>query len=404
MPTSYSRTHPQSVEAHLHSVSLPTLTTFAHTPQLRWKSVHSSESSNLRRAPHAVYRPPPVHAVLAAIVSDDEVGRFRGEEWRGNRYAEAITGKVTTSAPSINITTASTATIANHYIYRCDPALDVVTRSESATTIPTALFYTRAGYHDVVEKVSMRDEGSINVASNHVALDVTVGLGIEGIIDYRATQGGGRSSPGLMVQGEEVSEAEDEHCEETNDHVEDDGSEYYDKVCRKRPISTIQIPTFRPHSMSDEISRASPALSEASTNSSIRRQRDLSDSPATAAIVTAARKRRSPDAKAKFVWLVLRFSLFILRGAPWLSARMNPSELCGESFTRLYNLKGELCRGFQFSFRSECTLTFRVGHERSHRNEKPFACNFGYGCDKAFARPHELVVRHLFDCWTRHSV
>ncbi|KAM0749108.1 hypothetical protein T439DRAFT_290877 [Meredithblackwellia eburnea MCA 4105] len=55
------------------------------------------------------------------------------------------------------------------------------------------------------------------------------------------------------------------------------------------------------------------------------------------------------------------------------------SELCGETFTRRYNLRG---------------------HQRAHRNEKPFMCSYE-GCEKAFARAHDCKRHELLHLGVR---
>ncbi|KAK4057244.1 hypothetical protein OIO90_001741 [Microbotryomycetes sp. JL221] len=74
------------------------------------------------------------------------------------------------------------------------------------------------------------------------------------------------------------------------------------------------------------------------------------ESRTTQATINAAIRRRNPNSAAKFV-----------------------CDLCGESFTRRYNLKG---------------------HLRAHRNEKPYICSFE-GCGKAFARSHDCKRHEL---------
>ncbi|ORY87416.1 hypothetical protein BCR35DRAFT_38152 [Leucosporidium creatinivorum] len=73
-------------------------------------------------------------------------------------------------------------------------------------------------------------------------------------------------------------------------------------------------------------------------------------SKTTQATIEAAMRRRNPGTTAKFA-----------------------CDLCGETFTRRYNLKG---------------------HQRAHRNEKPFACSYE-GCGKAFARAHDCKRHEL---------
>ncbi|KAK4051324.1 hypothetical protein OIV83_002808 [Microbotryomycetes sp. JL201] len=81
-----------------------------------------------------------------------------------------------------------------------------------------------------------------------------------------------------------------------------------------------------------------------------RNQAPTRESKTTQATIDAAMRRRNPGTNAKFV-----------------------CDLCGETFTRRYNLKG---------------------HLRAHRNEKPFICSYD-GCDKAFARSHDCKRHEL---------
>ncbi|GAA5975340.1 hypothetical protein JCM11641_005944 [Rhodosporidiobolus odoratus] len=80
------------------------------------------------------------------------------------------------------------------------------------------------------------------------------------------------------------------------------------------------------------------------------------ESKTTQATIEAAKRRRNKDAVAKFV-----------------------CELCGETFTRRYNLRG---------------------HQRAHRNEKPYKCSYD-GCDKAFARAHDCKRHELLHLGVR---
>ncbi|KAM0789304.1 hypothetical protein ACM66B_000144 [Microbotryomycetes sp. NB124-2] len=81
-----------------------------------------------------------------------------------------------------------------------------------------------------------------------------------------------------------------------------------------------------------------------------RNQAPTRESKTTQATIDAAMRRRNPGSNAKFV-----------------------CDLCGETFTRRYNLKG---------------------HLRAHRNEKPFECSYE-GCGKAFARSHDCKRHEL---------
>ncbi|KAL8292146.1 hypothetical protein RQP46_001612 [Phenoliferia psychrophenolica] len=80
------------------------------------------------------------------------------------------------------------------------------------------------------------------------------------------------------------------------------------------------------------------------------------ESKTTPATIEAAQRRRNPNVAARFV-----------------------CELCGETFTRRYNLRG---------------------HQRAHRNEKPYACSYE-GCEKAFARAHDCKRHELLHLGVR---
>ncbi|GAA6005616.1 uncharacterized protein JCM10292_006715 [Rhodotorula paludigena] len=80
------------------------------------------------------------------------------------------------------------------------------------------------------------------------------------------------------------------------------------------------------------------------------------ESKTTQATIDAAKKRRNANAVAKFV-----------------------CELCGETFTRRYNLRG---------------------HQRAHKGEKPYKCGYD-GCDKSFARAHDCKRHELLHLGVR---
>ncbi|GAA5933029.1 hypothetical protein JCM1841_003221 [Sporobolomyces salmonicolor] len=80
------------------------------------------------------------------------------------------------------------------------------------------------------------------------------------------------------------------------------------------------------------------------------------ESKTTQATIEAAKRRRNANAVAKFV-----------------------CELCGETFTRRYNLRG---------------------HQRAHAGEKPYKCSYE-GCDKAFARAHDCKRHELLHLGVR---
>ncbi|GAA5890540.1 hypothetical protein JCM8208_004906 [Rhodotorula glutinis] len=80
------------------------------------------------------------------------------------------------------------------------------------------------------------------------------------------------------------------------------------------------------------------------------------ESKTTQATIDAAKRRRNAGAVAKFV-----------------------CELCGETFTRRYNLRG---------------------HQRAHKGEKPYRCS-QEDCDKSFARAHDCKRHELLHLGVR---
>ncbi|GAA5975001.1 hypothetical protein JCM5350_004538 [Sporobolomyces pararoseus] len=100
----------------------------------------------------------------------------------------------------------------------------------------------------------------------------------------------------------------------------------------------------------------------ATTAKSGRGKRQVSEegfsekSKTTQATIDAAKRRRNANAVAKFV-----------------------CDLCGETFTRRYNLRG---------------------HQRAHNGEKPYKCSYE-GCDKAFARAHDCKRHELLHLGVR---
>ncbi|GAA5876475.1 hypothetical protein JCM16303_003548 [Sporobolomyces ruberrimus] len=101
---------------------------------------------------------------------------------------------------------------------------------------------------------------------------------------------------------------------------------------------------------------------KSSTTRASRSKRQASEegfterSKTTQATIDAAKRRRNANAVAKFV-----------------------CELCGETFTRRYNLRG---------------------HQRAHMGEKPYKCSYD-GCDKAFARAHDCKRHELLHLGVR---
>jgi uncharacterized Zn-finger protein len=117
---------------------------------------------------------------------------------------------------------------------------------------------------------------------------------------------------------------------------------------------------------------------KSSTTRASRSKRQASEegfterSKTTQATIDAAKRRRNANAVAKFV-----------------------CELCGETFTRRYNLRGEYCFAFASIWLALTRLARHgTGHQRAHMGEKPYKCSYD-GCDK---------VSHLPPCRQRCQI
>ncbi|SCZ89331.1 BZ3500_MvSof-1268-A1-R1_Chr9g10370 [Microbotryum saponariae] len=115
-----------------------------------------------------------------------------------------------------------------------------------------------------------------------------------------------------------------------------------------------QSPVASPSAWTEERRSSQSSVSDGGGQHSLEGRRRGTqpslESKTTMATIQAAMRRRNPGVQAKFM-----------------------CDLCGETFTRRYNLRG---------------------HQRAHRNEKPFVCHHP-GCDKAFARSHDCKRHEL---------
>ncbi|GAA5889352.1 hypothetical protein JCM5296_006337 [Sporobolomyces johnsonii] len=102
--------------------------------------------------------------------------------------------------------------------------------------------------------------------------------------------------------------------------------------------------------------RAAAAKGKGRARRQVSEEQFTKESKTTQATIEAAKRRRNANAVAKFV-----------------------CELCGETFTRRYNLRG---------------------HQRAHAGEKPYKCSYE-GCDKAFARAHDCKRHELLHLGVR---
>ncbi|GAA5867006.1 hypothetical protein JCM8547_008406 [Rhodosporidiobolus lusitaniae] len=165
---------------------------------------------------------------------------------------------------------------------------------------------------------------------------------------------------GSAIADEEYEEFEDEEGEggdESGDYAEDgeEGMGGRGGGGRRRPSASAASSSSKAAAAKKGKKKASPSSSSAAGGGAAGGD-FTKESKTTQATIDAAKKRRNSNAVAKFV-----------------------CELCGETFTRRYNLRG---------------------HQRAHRNEKPYKCSYE-GCDKAFARAHDCKRHELLHLGVR---
>ncbi|GAA5891786.1 hypothetical protein JCM6882_006207 [Rhodosporidiobolus microsporus] len=161
--------------------------------------------------------------------------------------------------------------------------------------------------------------------------------------------------------GDEDAEGEEDEEDEDEEIEEDDGSGEYAEggadEDRKPRLLAAAAAAAAAASSSAPLSKAPKKKKAAAAAASTSPAEDFTkESKTTQATIDAAKRRRNVNAVAKFV-----------------------CELCGETFTRRYNLRG---------------------HQRAHAGEKPYKCSYE-GCDKSFARAHDCKRHELLHLGVR---
>ena len=173
----------------------------------------------------------------------------------------------------------------------------------------------------------------------------------------RAASGGGGSGSNNYFEADL-----DEMDSSGEDDDDDDADEYYEDSPKHKKAKFAPKPSSSSRASGKKAAapKKRPAQAKASIAVGPKGNADGSpghddedeysrESKTTRATIDAAQRRRNANAVAKFV-----------------------CELCGETFTRRYNLRG---------------------HQRAHKGEKPYQCSYD-GCDKvredrcSFSRPH----------------
>ncbi|BGP00239.1 hypothetical protein NBRC10513v2_004464 [Rhodotorula toruloides] len=158
-------------------------------------------------------------------------------------------------------------------------------------------------------------------------------------------------------EGEEEDESEDDELVDDEEY-EDDEEEYGRSRGGQRAKGKAVAKGKAPTSTSKPKTKKPSAPRKVVSGSGGENGSDefTKESKTTQATIDAAKRRRNANAVAKFV-----------------------CELCGETFTRRYNLRG---------------------HQRAHKGEKPYKCSYE-GCDKAFARAHDCKRHELLHLGVR---
>ncbi|BGP25365.1 zinc finger, C2H5-type domain containing protein [Rhodotorula toruloides] len=162
-------------------------------------------------------------------------------------------------------------------------------------------------------------------------------------------------------EGEGVREEEDESEDDElvdDEEYEDDEEEYVHSRSGHRAKGSAVVKGKAAASASKPKAKKPAAPRKVASGSGGENGSDefTKESKTTQATIDAAKRRRNANAVAKFV-----------------------CELCGETFTRRYNLRG---------------------HQRAHKGEKPYKCSYE-GCDKAFARAHDCKRHELLHLGVR---
>ncbi|BGP08856.1 hypothetical protein JCM10049v2_004707 [Rhodotorula toruloides] len=160
-----------------------------------------------------------------------------------------------------------------------------------------------------------------------------------------------------LGEGEDEDESEDDELVDDEEY-EDDEEEYGRARGGQRAKGKAVAKGKAPASTSKPKTKKPSAPRKVANGSGGENGPDefTKESKTTQATIDAAKRRRNANAVAKFV-----------------------CELCGETFTRRYNLRG---------------------HQRAHKGEKPYKCSYE-GCDKAFARAHDCKRHELLHLGVR---
>lgn len=177
-------------------------------------------------------------------------------------------------------------------------------------------------------------------------------------------ESGDRDDPMSGTSGAE----DDEDGDEGEEGEEDDSGAYSDegpKKSRARASSSasVSVGAATAKGKGKGKKKASPRAGAGGDSTK--------ESKTTQATIEAAKKRRNSNTVAKFV-----------------------CELCGETFTRRYNLRGAsfplLSTFFVLNTRLIVSVDRRTGHQRAHKGEKPYKCSHE-GCEKVRLSPSLLL-------------
>lgn len=184
----------------------------------------------------------------------------------------------------------------------------------------------------------------------------------------RAASGGGGSSNYFEADPDEMASSDEDDDDDEDEYFEDSPKHKKAKFAPKPSSSSrasgkkaAAAPKKRPAQAKASIAVDSKGGHQNADGSPLQHDGDDDDeysreSKTTRATIDAAQRRRNANAVAKFV-----------------------CELCGETFTRRYNLRG---------------------HQRAHKGEKPYQCSYD-GCDKSFARAHDCKRHELLHLGVR---
>ncbi|BGP49009.1 hypothetical protein JCM10450v2_004888 [Rhodotorula kratochvilovae] len=157
------------------------------------------------------------------------------------------------------------------------------------------------------------------------------------------------------AEGEDDDERRDEPY--GDDDEEEEGMAYGSDERAQPSLRAPAVSKGRKKALGPAVGAAAKKAAKAAAAAAAAEEDEFSkESKTTQATIDAAKRRRNANAVAKFV-----------------------CELCGETFTRRYNLRG---------------------HQRAHKGEKPYKCSYD-GCDKSFARAHDCKRHELLHLGVR---